>query len=754
MKHKFLLLIWLSIVMSSSGYAQLIKAIEKGDNAKISSLISGKPELVNAEKEESYGDYAIHLAALKHNHALLTKLISANADINLQNGRSNTAFHIAVAEQDAKAIEILEAENPDFNLKNFNGNDILLLACKNNQAVLINRAMEKDENINDQNAEGYSALMYATMHDDKKTADALLKSGANVSLKTKDGKTTFDFVKSEEMRWLVGTEDYLSDYVEDVNTLQKYHSKFPDSKNLAPLAGEILNNASQYSEVEQIDKLKILPDADIEKRSVELVTDYYEAKKFKNRFPASTNNKQVVLNAMQESSSSGILGLKNLFGAEFELDSLDFTKLNANDYKRSKFLNAQFVLNPALTLDDIDRMFTEYSWLKFDDKTNIIMENYWNISVGALDFGNVVLEIMRSLPSKPEFEITDADVENFIQGKFKDEVRKNVRVASVNYLGTENPEWDLWCKNDEYTAGLVKDEGDIRYIVYGELQNNSIFDLPVKVDGSGDLYEHKEMRASGILGGIVMIGAVLSGARTSSDRKLATVENTYYIPAVTANDKGLYAVVLDFGEGVRRQGINFFDQLKVSTEIKLRNSDAECSYTNHTLTQDEMARQDQWQDLAENGMPHAKLYDMWRGTEVVDAEWREKKRKIDEERARAAAEYNRMQNEAYRSVQIVSGEKDSDFNLYKYSDNSSTLSVTITDGGMFSSNVCEDFYTASLSAGYDSETSDDPFSDSFDTWQLPARVSITYKPSESCTGETKTVSLVFTEPGSYDISIF
>jgi len=683
MKYKILLLAGL-ILLNIQSFGQLLKAIEKGDNKKIESLISEKQELINAEKSEKYGDYAIHLSALNHDKDLLQKLIAANTNVNLQNGRGNTALHISVAEKDENLTEILTNQNPDFNIKNFNGNDILLLACKNNMQSVIKKAFPKDENINDQNQSGFSALMYAVSNNDKATAEVLLNSGANVSQINKAGKSALDMVKTEEMRWLIGTEDHLSAYVKDVATLSKYQKKFPESKNLQGLARIVLGKSSKYAEAENLDGLRILPDSEIEERSVELVQDYAEAKKFKTRFPSSKYNKQVVLNALQESSSSEIIWLKELYAADFQLDSLDFTYINSNDYRRSKFLNAQFVLNPMLTLDDIDKMFTEYSWLKFDDKSNIIMENYWNICTGALSFGTVVIEIMRSLPLKPEYEITETVIENFIQQKLESEVKKHVRLLSVKNIGTENPEWDLWCKNDVYTAGLVKDEGDIRYIVYGEIQNNSIFDLPVRIDATADLFKHEEMSASGFFGMLIMLVAVLTGSETSSDKKIASVSNTYYIPAAVANDNGLYAVMLDFGEGIRREGVNFFDELKVTSEIRLENPNANLSYSNHKLTTNEIERQDKWQDLAENGMPTAKLYDMLRGSEVQDAQWRQKWDVILEERRQAAEEYNRMQNEIDRKVQVLSGKKDDDFTIDQTTEDANTLHVSIIDGGTFS----------------------------------------------------------------------
>ena len=752
MKNIIFLTLFLSFFLTQTTQAQdLIASIQKGNDKNVNKAVNQKSNKINTEQEKETGDYAIHVAVLSDRADYVKLLIDNNADVNVQNNRNNTPLLISIADNQFEIFKLLLDANPDINIQNFNNNTPLIVAAKNNQIDYVKVILNKNPLISEQNILGKTALMYAVEKDNFSIVKMLYDKNADVNIKDNINKNALDYISSDEIRWYIGTEEYLKEYVIDIKTLKKYKTKFPQSKNLSYLSENILKNSKNIDEVLEIDNFKILNETEIEQKAIEVVFNYKDAQKFKKRFIKSKNNKQVVINALQESYSSDIFQLSELYSEDFYMDSTDFSNLIVNDYKRSKYMNALFVLNPSLTLDDIDIFFNKYKWLNFDNRKQIILENYWNISSELLNFGDAVIEIMYSLNQKDGWDISENDVDIFISQKLKIEAKKNVRIISTNSLGSNNSEWDNWCANDTYTAGLVQDEGDIKYIVYGKIENNSIFNLPVKITASGDIYKHEQISGTGFFTNLAVGFMSMLGMKTESKSKIGTQNQVFYIPKLTPEDDGLYSVLLDYGDGVRRSGTNFNDWFKFTSTIEIQNIDSYYNYFEHKLSKHEIDQQYEWMKLAENGFPDAKLYDIWRGTEVKDSVWQDKWQKILIERAKMAAKMEKMKQETYRSVQIISGDEN-DFKIIKTGE-SSYCHVEIHDGALFGADVCEDYYFVSYSDKYKNESFNSTHGDSNDdTRYYPLKVSITYK--SYCSGDTKSIVLIITEGGYYNIDIY
>ncbi len=117
-----------------------------------------------------------------------------------------------------------------------------------------------------------------------------------------------------------------------------------------------------------------------------------------------------------------------MFDSGINITRESFVNLDADDYKKSKYMNAQFILNPALTLDDVDALFEKYRWLDFEDKNRVVMENYWNIASNSVPYGNAVLSIMYNLTNNRNYNISENELNEFIDKKLKKEVENNVSI--------------------------------------------------------------------------------------------------------------------------------------------------------------------------------------------------------------------------------------------------------------------------------------------------------------------------------------
>lgn len=729
----------------------LIKEIQNGKDENVQKLIAQNSSIINTEKDKKFGYFPIHEAVLKNRNDYVKTFVEKGADINLQDNRENTALIMAVADNQPEIFSTLMDAKPDVNKQNFKGNSSLIIACRDNKEDFANALLGSGSNVDLKNLDGNTALIYAVKNDNTSLVAKLLKSEVDVVAKNNENKSALDFIVSEEMRWLAGTESYLKDYVISLSTLAKYQTKFPQSESLPVLARPVLKNLTSLNDIFKLGDMNILEKSEIESKSSTVVVNYDDANKFHTKFPNSKFNKQVVLNSLQESKNNEIRKIRDLFGTDFNIDSTDFSKLDADDYKKSKFMNAQFVLNPLLTVDDIDDLFQKYRWLNYNNKQQVIMENYWNISAGTLQFGNVVLDIMHTLPQKKDFGISETQLTEFINRKLQIEVERNVSILNTEKLGANNPEWDKWLANNTYTAGMVQEKGNIEYLVYGKLNNNSIFDLPVQVSASGDLLKHSEISGTGLFSNLLLFIGSCMGMETSSTKKVGSASNVFYIPALPSNSSGLYSVLVNFGEGSTHSGVNLFDWFKSTSTTEFSNVQSNRGYSNHILSQAEADKQEQWQLIAKNGFPTVKLYDWLRGTEVKDAEWQEKWQKILEERARAAAEAKRIEQETFRSVAVIAGKENCDITK---TSNSADVSINMHDAtGVIFQDICTKSFSASIT---DKNGKSKSFEYS-DMWSVygytpPVKISVSFQP-DGCEDKFASIVILIAEGGNYTVHL-
>ena len=533
---------------------------------------------------------------------------------------------------------------------------------------------------------------------------------------------------------------------------------FPDNTSTLDMKKQyVLKSTSVLSLFYAIDKF---PETklNIEKKAVYLVSDCDDALKFKDRFSSSLYNKQVVLNALQNCSGGKISSLKTKFDGDFIITKEDFESLNPNDKMKQGYLNAQFTLNKPEKIIDMDYLYKKYNWIDYLGKSDDILDNYWQTANNSTSNGYVVIKIMENLPENDEYKkcgISDTKVKNYINIKLKDEAAKNVSITGTYSLGSTNEQWDKWCNNNDYSATMVSEEGKIEYLIYGTVRNRSKFQLPVMVGAGADLYLKTDAKGTGFWSNLfVGITKISTGQNLIENYKVKSTQNNFYIPYLPPKSTTSYAVLLDFGEGTKKTGLNFADWVKIKSEVYIKNINTNVGFSSYKPSHSVLQKQETWQQFAREGLPTAKLNNFFKGGEYDDAEYQAEWQAIQDERARIRAEIARDNSIAETKYTLVSGNKyDFDVSVIGYDDYYCHIHIS-DNGGISGPNVKDDSYLVIMvpSSGEKFQSTEPRgLSDSGTHLIPPVDVEIYYTPTGF--GDKKSLHLKFNEPGSYNIDI-
>lgn len=383
---------------------------------------------------------------------------------------------------------------------------------------------------------------------------------------------------------------------------------------------------------------------DLEKNYLNLITNAKHGIAYKNKYPSTIYKKKAVINSFitRDQPYESIKDLQIAYKNDFTLNSNDLK--NENDDIRHNYLEGLYKLSQPATLWDLDEFFTKYNWLNYNQRPEDILEKYWIIGYQTFDEGNLILAAIKELSTNSRYDTWGIDnykVTNFIYNKLTQEIKKNIIIKSTRTIGQNNSEWEKWCNNTDYTAGIVKQEGEIKYLVYGAVENRSKFELPINIRASADLYS--ETVGKGLIAeGANALSKMLTGKSINEnfnikDNLLASKSESFYIPVFPAKSSGSYAVLLNFGEGKGNSGTSLlWDSWKVVQQSYLNNVTVDVELSGNTISENTIENQIEWQKLAEQGLPDIKLFDLKRNEEVNDEVWRRRWQYKLEERRRLA----------------------------------------------------------------------------------------------------------------------
>ncbi len=192
------------------------------------------------------------------------------------------------------------------------GNSPLHIAVELNNSLYLDILINKEANVNIQNNDGNTPLMLAVKHDNFYNIESIFKKGPDLDLKNIEGKTVFNYIVSDNVRWLIGTEDYLKEYVININTLGKYHKRFPKSHHLKLLSVKIFKDLNNLDDLAQLKDLNLIIDDKIEKKAITYVTSIHTLKKF-NTYFSKKHADDAILNLLPSINRSEICTILDLY---------------------------------------------------------------------------------------------------------------------------------------------------------------------------------------------------------------------------------------------------------------------------------------------------------------------------------------------------------------------------------------------------------------------------------------------------------
>jgi len=160
-------------------------AIQKGDVAKVKTLISNNKELIHMKSEK--GQAPLHLAVQNGSQEIIELLISQGADINAKDGEGNTPLITAIALKKTDTARFLLSKGADVRIKNAQEMAPLILALRYGLSELVEPILDSGQDINERFEGNMSILLMATLSGNKEAIELLVDRGADVNAAAQEG---------------------------------------------------------------------------------------------------------------------------------------------------------------------------------------------------------------------------------------------------------------------------------------------------------------------------------------------------------------------------------------------------------------------------------------------------------------------------------------------------------------------------------------------------------------------------------------
>lgn len=444
------------------------------------------------------------------------------------------------------------------------------------------------------------------------------------------------------------TDDAFKTGIENLerNDLPKLISLFPNTTSNAAAKDKYIRTSLDYKEIVAATQRYSDLNQDYEKNFLKLITTCDHAIDFKSRYKSSINFDQAYLNAYKtdNQTKSNFANLNNIYSG-YKYVPIERLK-NENSTIQKNFVKSQYMLDNSPSPNYLVTIFLKYKQLSFPEKDHDFLAAFMDRLDKSMDDGNEIIWNLKLLSNKeyyPEIEIEQSEIEQVISEKLQSEIASNVMITRSSFIGSKNPEWEKWKENDNLTAGLVGSE-DAAYILYGVIQNNSKYDLPVEVVGKGHLISKTDVQGTGTISNFITnaFKFLSQGAfnnMVTFDHGIQT--SSFFANPLPSLSQQEYAIRLDFHGAWLQKGVNLFDTFKGKIEPDLTDTDISVKFTSFKPSKSIFQLQEENLKFAHNGLPDIPLQDQWRGQEVKDEIWREKWRQEQLEIARRRAERNR-----------------------------------------------------------------------------------------------------------------
>jgi cytohesin len=202
-----LLSLAIALAFASRAFSDPIhSAAEKGDLAKVTSLIKGDPSLVSAK--DKMGMTPLHVAARNDHKDVAEFLLANGADINAKDSNGEfTPLDLALScYHYMDVVELLVAKGADVNARSKQGLTPLQETAMRGQKDAAELLLTKGADVNARDEKGDSPLLWALMMGHMDFAKILVDAGADVNAKSGQGVTPLLVVQRRSDSKM---EDYL-----------------------------------------------------------------------------------------------------------------------------------------------------------------------------------------------------------------------------------------------------------------------------------------------------------------------------------------------------------------------------------------------------------------------------------------------------------------------------------------------------------------------------------------------------------------
>ena len=180
-----LILFFFTVVLLGN---DLHTAIQKGDVARVKTLISNNKELIHTKSDK--GQTPLHLAVQNGKLEIVELLLSQGADINAKDSEGNTPLITALALRKADTAKYLLSKGADVRIKNAQDEPAIIVALMHGMNELIEPILDHGQDVNERFRGNFTTLLMAAFTGNKEVVKLLLDRGADVNAAAQEGDMT------------------------------------------------------------------------------------------------------------------------------------------------------------------------------------------------------------------------------------------------------------------------------------------------------------------------------------------------------------------------------------------------------------------------------------------------------------------------------------------------------------------------------------------------------------------------------------
>jgi len=408
------------------------------------------------------------------------------------------------------------------------------------------------------------------------------------------------------------------------NDLPHVLELYPNTEHAQKLKNRYINESPTFEELTEALKKYPKPDSEVEGLYASVVSTPQNAIDFHSKYPNSKMNKTVVINAFRTTASTAdVRKLSTTYGKTFNLTQTDLSR--ASDKIRENYYIGIRDMGTYKNMSQLDAFNNKYAWLTFKNKKRELANKAWKLANSLYPKGRDVIAQAGKIVTQSYAKKAGLDgnyFNGFVNDMLKEEI-KNVSIVSTEWQSSTSEEYERW-KKSIYAAGIVKKEGGLQFLIYGQVKNPTKFDMPVELIVTADCIYKVSIVDEGLIGkGLNFLGKLTGTPMPEKNIGRLTITD-YTMPSLMAGQTMPYAILLAIGEeqtGVREAGINFADLFKATSEVRLNNIQITPVITDRKPTKEQLTKQNEWLKMAVNGMPNVKAVDWFRNQEYHQSSW-------------------------------------------------------------------------------------------------------------------------------------